>query len=171
MTQHKKSDVIMLSTRLVCLLGASILSASSIAAAATYTTAQCALDHVESKELLRDCPPSVRIHLAERMQQFARHERERNWSALYSMLGPLYLQGESRENYIARRDRYSNDTIISFSPLYDLPGMDDTWTIKGCIEVRTQVGTYTSMASIGVYLIEDEFFFSDFLIERVDEGN
>lgn len=137
------------------------------------TTTQTVSCQNANDRILEPIPSHLREKLQERLLLLLEYERTRQWEKEFDLLSKLYLQGESKEEFIKTCNQIqSNDPtykILNFAPISiiteDGSETDGHWVMNGCCRFQEKGKTKHFRASIGLYLEGGQWFLTPILFD------
>ena len=126
---------------------------------------------VSSDDVLRPIPKAQRQRFAERFKLLLLYEREQRWAEEYDLLSPIYLQGQSKEDFVKQlqdSDGGRAYVVLDFDAtsivLEAASSTAGQWVIIGCSKLRKNEQIKTLRSTVGVYWHDAEWYFSPVLV-------
>jgi hypothetical protein len=127
-----------------------------------------AFGQTDHQKVFASVPKSHRTQLAERLKLLVEYERDRRWNDQYELLSPLAIQGETRTEYIERRQtsiRKGGYTILGFTPKYVSLIYDGRWEVFGCVKVRKDGQTQNLNGEVAGFLEQGQWYLSQIFFD------
>jgi hypothetical protein len=121
--------------------------------------------HAKTQEPFAKVPAPLRARLIQRLKSLIDYQREKQWEKLYTLLSVTSTQGESKEDFIKRNQRWytevaPDDLILDFHPrdtvVHESSADTGRWIIYGCAKVREK----GLQASVEAHRERGDWYFS-----------
>lgn len=120
-------------------------------------------------------PPEQREALKKRLDDYAKLQRNQDWSNLYDLVSDTGKGGVSREKFIAAmkrghgRDFANEPDLLEFLPGRTESGLPDGFDIYGCAKAVREGESYRGIAIIHAVFEHNNWFFTGWTFTDVSE--